>query len=133
MPTEASPPAEPQSPGVTEANSEARATDVPTSDTPDVLTVKEAAAYLRIGKTVLYPLLKELGFRKIGGQYRIRRADLEALMIPKANSVADAPSEQQESAGPSGEMKRQTFGALSREFDRLLGLTTPKPPRRRRV
>lgn len=129
MPTDASPPADPQSSGVTEANSESRATDVP----PDVLTVKEAAAYLRIGKTVLYPLLKEMGFRKIGGQYRIRRADLEALMIPTSNSVADAPSEQQGSACPSGEMKRQTFGALSQEYDRLLGLTTPKPPRRRRV
>jgi excisionase family DNA binding protein len=94
-----------------------------------VLTVKEAVAYLRVGKTVLYPLLKEKGFRKIGGQYRLRKADLDALMAPGYDAPAGAPSEQ-EGACLTKEVERRTGGSLSREFDRLLGLTTTKPQRR---
>lgn len=99
----------------------------------DVLTVKEAVAYLRVGKTVLYPLLKEMGFRKIGGQYRLRKADLDALLAPGYDAPAGAPSEKQEGACLTKEVERRTGGSLSREFDRLLGLTTTKQPRRSRA
>lgn len=49
---------------------------------PDLLTVEEAAAYLRVNLVTLYRLLKRgaLPGVKVGYQWRILRADLDQLL-----------------------------------------------------
>ena len=57
--------------------------------TPDLLTVTEAAAVLRIGRTASYELARRdlatgggegLGVLRVGGQLRVPRAALERLV-----------------------------------------------------
>lgn len=49
---------------------------------PKLMTVDEAAAYLRIGRWTLYKLLRRgaIPGAKVGHLWRIRRADLEAYV-----------------------------------------------------
>ncbi|MGB3412455.1 MAG: helix-turn-helix domain-containing protein [Microthrixaceae bacterium] len=63
-----------------------RESDVPS---PDLLTVAEAAAMLRIGRTTAYELVRRdhrtgggegLGVVRIGGQFRIPRVALERIV-----------------------------------------------------
>lgn len=55
-----------------------------TPPSPDLLTVAETAAYLRLHeRTVLRLLHKgELPGRRVGRGWRVRRADLEARVAP---------------------------------------------------
>jgi excisionase family DNA binding protein len=54
-------------------------------DQPDLMTVPEAAAYLRVGSQTIYRLVrrKALPGDRVGGQWRIRRVDLEAYIRGK--------------------------------------------------
>jgi excisionase family DNA binding protein len=48
----------------------------------DLLTVKEAQAFLRVSRTTMWRLLRhgELRAHKIGSQVRIRRSDIESYL-----------------------------------------------------
>lgn len=50
--------------------------------TPDVMTIDEAAAYLRVNERTLRIMLKQkrLPGAKIGRAWRIRRADLDRVL-----------------------------------------------------
>jgi excisionase family DNA binding protein len=64
---------------------------------PPVLTVNEAAEYLRVSTQTIYNLQKSSALPgvKIGGQLRFRREALEALLRPAADT-GNAPSEVRE-------------------------------------
>jgi excisionase family DNA binding protein len=97
-------------------NSTAREVDDDT--TPDFLTVEEAAAVLRIGRTTAYELVREflrtggaegLPARRVGRQMRVPRAALErwhggpiTWPPPRRSSrqPASSPREARTSAGP---------------------------------
>jgi len=51
----------------------------------EVLTLEDTAAYLKVSMTTMYRLVKrgDLPARKVGGQWRIRRADLVAYLEEK--------------------------------------------------
>jgi putative molybdopterin biosynthesis protein len=50
--------------------------------TPEFLTIPEAAALLRIGERTVYDLARHrrIPAAKVGGQWRIRRTDLDAWL-----------------------------------------------------
>ena len=72
---------------------------------PDLLTIEEAAAVLRIGRTTAYELANRdlatgggegLGVVRVGRLLRVRRTALEALVggpLTMAGTHPDAPSE----------------------------------------
>jgi excisionase family DNA binding protein len=65
------------------------------NDTPILLTVAEAAARLRIGRTTVYSLIKtgELASVTVGRLRRIRPADLAAYaagLTPAAGPLSEA-------------------------------------------
>lgn len=70
---------------------------------PDLFTVAEAAAVLRIGRTTAYELVRRdyasgggegLGALRIGGQYRVPRVALEAMVGgPLSSSPGTAVAE----------------------------------------
>ena len=67
-----------------------------TQENSAILTIPEAAAFLRIGVGTAYALAKEgkLPAVKIGGAVRISRAALEALIVPAdASDVKDPEGE----------------------------------------
>ncbi len=79
---------------------------------PDLLTVTEAAAVLRIGRTTAYELVRSdfvsggaegLGVVRVGGQFRIPRVALERLVGGPVSWPADETpgSEHVEPAEPS--------------------------------
>ena len=53
-----------------------------------ILTLDEAATYLRVSRKVARNLVKsgELWGRKVGGSWRVRRVDVEALLSPSAQA-----------------------------------------------
>jgi len=53
----------------------------------DVMTIKEAAEYLRISPSTLHRLAKkgEIG-QKVGGRYRFLKADLDNMLQSKARN-----------------------------------------------
>lgn len=57
------------------------------ADMPDVLTVEEAAAVLRIGRSAAYAAARrgELGI-KVGRTLRVPRHQLEAMLSPNNNN-----------------------------------------------
>ncbi len=59
-------------------------------DTPECLTLPEAAALLRIGERTAYDLARthRLPAAKVGGQWRIRRADLD-LWLARGGEAHD--------------------------------------------
>jgi excisionase family DNA binding protein len=60
---------------------------VPVASVPDVFTVDEAAAYLRISRRTLYRLAesRRLPARKVGGQWRFHRLVLEKYLgVPQS-------------------------------------------------
>lgn len=60
------------------------------SQPPEYLTLAEAAELLRIGERTCYDLARQrrLPAAKVGGQWRIRRADLEAFRNLKQKADA---------------------------------------------
>ena len=59
---------------------------------PDVLTIHELAALLRVGNKTAYTLAQNgdvPGF-KVGGQWRFRRRDIEAWIDRQTGKVANA-------------------------------------------
>lgn len=59
------------------------------NEAPEILTLREAADYLRIHEQTMYRLAQSKQvkqFFKVGGQWRIRRADIDGLCIV-ANGV----------------------------------------------
>lgn len=56
-------------------------------EAPVVFTVREAAAYLRIGRNQAYELVRrgELFGVRIGRSVRIPRSAIEAMLSPKSN------------------------------------------------
>ena len=68
----------------------------------ETLTPEEAAQYLRVNPQTVYRLLRngKLPGAKIGHQWRIRRADLEALLH---GHEAPLPSD----SAPTGSQERQ--------------------------
>jgi len=81
---------------------------------PDLLTVTEAAAVLRIGRTTAYELVRSdfasggtegLGVVRVGGQFRIPRVALERLVggpvsWPADELPADSADEPAEPSAP---------------------------------
>ena len=53
--------------------------------TPDVMTLNEVAAYLRIPRSTVYKLVREgrIPGQKIGRQWRFRRAVVENWLGPR--------------------------------------------------
>jgi len=50
------------------------------SELPDILTVSELAAFLRIGRRQAYSLAEQIGGRRIGKSIRIPRAAVLAFL-----------------------------------------------------
>lgn len=58
---------------------------------PDILTIRELAALLRVGEKTAYTLAQEgevPGF-KVGGQWRFRRTDIEAWIDRQMGKPTD--------------------------------------------
>lgn len=53
----------------------------------EIFTIEEAARYLKMSKDTVRRLIrqKKLKAYKVGGQYRIRKADLERLFTDRSN------------------------------------------------
>lgn len=79
---------------------------------PDLLTVTEAAAVLRIGRTTAYELVRRdfdsgggegLAVVRIGGQFRVPRSSLERIVGGPVTCLADgsSPSEPAPLASPA--------------------------------
>ena len=67
--------------------------------TDEVLTMKEVAALLKIGEKTAYTMAQrgELPGFKVGGQWRFRRADLDAWMDgQRSRSDADRTARSEE-------------------------------------
>lgn len=59
-------------------------------DAPEILTLPEAAALLRIGDRTAYDLARNqrIPAAKVGGQWRIRRSDLDAWLARGGEAAA---------------------------------------------
>ncbi len=95
------------------------------SEVPDLLTVEEAARYLRIGRTKAYAMTKQ--WRATGGQaglpvidldnaLRVPRDELEQvigtkLTVPLAEVIRQAPSPAVTPAAPSSTSDKDTSEA----------------------
>jgi excisionase family DNA binding protein len=62
---------------------------------PALLTLSEAAAYLRVHRRTMTRLLQERQVPgvKIGRQWRVRKADLDAYFTPAVTTMAQADEE----------------------------------------
>lgn len=100
---------------------------------PDLLTVTEAAAVLRIGRTTAYELVRSdfrsgggegLGVVRVGGQFRIPRLALERLVGGTVSWLADiepgagpveqpGPATTSEPVVPSRSRRRKPFSTSS--------------------
>jgi excisionase family DNA binding protein len=62
---------------------------------PALLTLSEAAAYLRVHRRTMTRLLQERQVPgvKIGRQWRVRKADLDAYLTPAIRTLAQADEE----------------------------------------
>ena len=56
---------------------------------PELLTLDEVAAYLRVHERTVYRLLRQglLAGRKVGREWRVHRLDLEAFIRPGSSEV----------------------------------------------
>lgn len=90
-------------------------------------TPAQAAEYLQVSREIVYRLLNngELKAKKIGGQWRITRKALDALLY---NDDAGVPSDK-ESICLTGEKEAGTGGSLLTEYESLLGLKNTKTQR----
>ena len=91
----------------------------------DILTVQQAAAFLQISDDVLYPLIKsgEIPAGKVRGQWRMIKEDLAAWLRAQ---YATKPNQSYITSCHTVEQEQITGGSLSKEYDRLLGLTPKK-------
>jgi excisionase family DNA binding protein len=63
------------------------------TDQPDLMTIEEAAEYLRVNPQTVYRLMqrKALPGVKVGHQWRIRRADLDTYVTSDVTPQAYVP------------------------------------------
>lgn len=92
-----------------------------------VLTVAEAAAFLKVSDDVLYPMLVrgDIPGAKVKGQWRLIQDDLLNWIRSQYSVKARAPSPMEDVCHIEGK-EAVSGGSLSREFDALLGQKTTK-------
>jgi excisionase family DNA binding protein len=62
------------------------------SDQPNIMDMAQAAAYMNIKKSTLYKLVKSgvVPGRKIGGQWRFKRSQLDAMWEDKNDATGES-------------------------------------------
>jgi excisionase family DNA binding protein len=109
------------------------------SSEDSTLTLKEAAALLRVSYSTVYAHREELGFFQVGSIWRVWRSRLFSLGAVAADSTrttkGEAPSPSNtipsENPRPSSFDESMTHERASAELDRLLNAKTPRRPHRR--
>ena len=92
-----------------------------------VMTVAEAAAFLKVSDDVLYPMLArgEIPAGKVKGQWRLIEDDLLNWLRSQYSVRARAPSDVEVVCHTEGK-EPVTGGSLSKEYASLLGLSTSR-------
>ncbi|MBI5900244.1 MAG: helix-turn-helix domain-containing protein [Rhodocyclales bacterium] len=92
-----------------------------------VMTVAEAAAFLKVSDDVLYPMLArgEIPAGKVKGQWRLIEDDLLNWLRSQYSMRARAPSDVEVLCHTEGK-EPVTGGSLSKEYASLLGLPTSR-------
>ena len=92
-----------------------------------VMTVAEAAAFLKVSDDVLYPMLTrgEIPAGKVKGQWRLIEDDLLNWLRSQYSVKARAPSDVEVLCHTEGK-EPVTGGSLSKEYASLLGLKTSR-------
>ena len=92
-------------------------------DMSPVMTVAEAAAFLKVSDDVLYPMLArgEIPAGKVKGQWRLIEDDLLNWLRSQYSVRARAPSDVEVLCHTEGK-EPVTGGSLSKEYASLLGL-----------
>lgn len=88
-----------------------------------ILTVSEAAAFLKVSEDVLYPMLNrgEVPAGKIKGQWRLIQSDLVEHIRSQYNQADRQKDTEKCHTDAKG---RNTGGSLSTEYAKVLGLKT---------
>ena len=94
-----------------------------------ILTVSEAAEFLKISEDVLYPMLNrgEIPAAKIKGQWRLIQSDLVEHIRSQYNL---APRQKEKEPCHTEEKGLNSGGSSSTEYARVLKLKTTKTPKR---
>ena len=96
-----------------------------------VMTVAEAAAFLKVSDDVLYPMLVrgEIPAGKVKGQWRLIEEDLLNWLRSQYSVKVRAPSDVEVLCHTEGK-EPVTCGSLSKEYASLLGLPTSRTQKR---
>lgn len=104
---------------------------------PDLFTVTEAAAILRVGRTTAYELAARdvatgggegLGVVRIGGQLRVRRAALEVLVGGPVTWPLATGADQRDELGEDNVVQLSTVPAVGDRDSALSSSGSPSLP-----